>query len=308
MNVTVAICTWNRAKLLDQTLDRMRSLRLPAGVTWELLVVDNNCTDDTPSVVGKYESSLPVRRIFEPKQGHSNARNCAIDHARGDYLIWTDDDVLVEPDWLTNYLAAFRRWPDAVYFGGRIEPWFEADPPAWVTDNLAHLQGMLVIRDLGPEERPFAAGEQPFGANMAFPLSVQKRFRYDPALGKVKAGNILADETELFRRIHGDGLTGVWVPTAAVKHYVTKARVTRSFAKDYYVGVGRALVKLDGVPAGTTVRGAPRWLVAKYLKAKASAAVKRAAGGTSWVPPYTRAAYYAGMIRECRGRGAVPCG
>jgi glycosyltransferase involved in cell wall biosynthesis len=308
VHLTVAICTWNRAKLLDQTLDRMRSLVLPAGVMWELLVVDNNCTDETPGVVANYESSLPVRRIIEPKQGHSNARNCAIDQAAGEYLIWTDDDVLVEPDWLASYAAAFCRWPDTAYFGGRIEPWFEAHPPTWVTDNLRHLQGMLVIRDLGPEERPFATGEQPFGANMAFPLAVQKRFRYDPALGKVKAGNILADETELFRRIRRDGLSGVWVPSAAVNHFVTKNRVTRTFAKDYYTGIGRTLVKLDGVPAGKTVRGAPRWLVAKYVKARASAAMKRAAGGTAWVLPYTRAAYYAGMIRECRARGAVPCG
>jgi glucosyl-dolichyl phosphate glucuronosyltransferase len=308
MKLTVAICTWNRAKLLDRTLDRMTSLVLPAGVTWDLVVVDNNCTDETPAVVERFESALPVRRVVEPRQGHSNARNCAIDHARGDYLIWTDDDVLVEPDWLANYAAAFRRWPDAGYFGGRIEPWFETDPPAWVTENLRHLEGMLVIRDLGPEERPFAPGEQPFGANMAFPLGIQKRFRYDPALGKVKAGNILADETELFRRIRRDGLSGVWVPAAGVRHYVTSSRLTRAFARDYYTGIGRTLVKLDGAPAGATVRGAPRWLVAKYLKAKASAAVKRAAGGTAWVLPYTRAAYYAGMIRECRGRGAVSCG
>ncbi|HEY2786232.1 MAG TPA: glycosyltransferase [Fimbriiglobus sp.] len=308
MLLTVAICTWNRAKLLDQTLGKMRSLVLPAGVSWELLLVDNNCTDDTPAVVANYESTLPIRRIVELKQGHSHARNCAIDHARGDYLIWTDDDVLVEPGWLSEYVSAFRRWPGAGYFGGKIDPWFESDPPAWVTDNLEHLQGMLVIRDLGTDERKFVEAEQPFGANMAFPLAVQKRFRYDPALGKVKAGNILADETELFRRMRGIGLAGVWVPTAAVKHFVTQSRLTREFAKDYFEGIGRTLVKLDGVPTGATVRGAPRWLVGKYLKARAAAAMNRAAGGTAWVLPFTRSAYYAGMIRECRTPGAVPCG
>lgn len=308
MDLTVAVCTWNRAALLDRTLDRMRGLAVPSGIKWELIVVDNNCSDGTPAVVSRYESSLPVRRIVEPKQGHSNARNCAIDHARGDYLIWTDDDVLVEPDWLASYLAAFRRWPAAGYYGGKIAPWFEADPPPWVAENLAHLQGLLVIRDLGPDERSFADGEQPFGANMAFPLAVQKLFRYDPSLGKVKAGNILADETELFRRMRTAGHAGVWVPSAAVKHYVVRARTTRHFAKDYYAGIGRTLVKLDGVPPGPTVRGAPRWLVAKYVKARALAIVRRAAGGTDWVLPFTRAAYYAGMIQECRTRGAVSCG
>src|SRR5438876_1065934 len=179
MHVTVAICTWNRAALLDQTLARMRDLCPPAGVTWELVVVDNNCTDGTAAVVARHAAHLPVRRVVEPKQGHSNARNRGVDEARGDYLIWTDDDVLVAPDWLGAYSAAFSRRPDAGYFGGKIEPWFEADPPpAWVTANLDLLQGMLVIRDLGPEERPFAKDEQPFGANMAFPLAVQRRHRF----------------------------------------------------------------------------------------------------------------------------------
>src|SRR5262245_53707365 len=86
MILTVAIWTWNRARLLDQTLARMRDLRVPAGGTWELLVVNNNCTDDTDAVIAKHASALPLVRLFEPKQGLSNARNCAVDHARGDLL------------------------------------------------------------------------------------------------------------------------------------------------------------------------------------------------------------------------------
>ncbi len=79
MNVTVAICTWNRAKLLDQTLTRMQQLRIPANVAWELLVVNNNCTDDTDAIIAGHESALPLRRLFEPKPGLSNARNFAVD-------------------------------------------------------------------------------------------------------------------------------------------------------------------------------------------------------------------------------------
>ena len=42
LDITVAICTWNRADLLDQTLSQMRALDVPRDVQWELLVINNN--------------------------------------------------------------------------------------------------------------------------------------------------------------------------------------------------------------------------------------------------------------------------
>ena len=106
MDVTVAICTWNRARLLDTTLARMCSLRIPAGIRWELLVVDNNCTDETPAVIERYASRLPIRRLVEERQGTSFAKNCVLSQAEGELLVWTDDDVLVDENWLAAYLEA----------------------------------------------------------------------------------------------------------------------------------------------------------------------------------------------------------
>ena len=152
MLVTVAICTWNRGKLLDQTLTQLRHLRIPEGVTWELLVVNNNCTDDTDAVIARHERHLPLRRLFEPKQGHSNARNCAVDHARGEYLIWTDDDVTVCREWLQVYEAAFEAHPEAAFFGGPIRPRFEGNPPRWLTRSRGSLA--IVIPILTPPLPP----------------------------------------------------------------------------------------------------------------------------------------------------------
>src|ERR1700722_17754963 len=125
MLVTVAICTWNRAKLLDQTLAGMRRLHILAGHTWELLVVNNDSTDHTDEVIEKHSSDLPIRKLLEKRQGLSNARNCVLAHTRGDLLLWTDDDVLVEPDWLNAYVETALQNPNAVFFGGTVEPWFE---------------------------------------------------------------------------------------------------------------------------------------------------------------------------------------
>src|SRR5262245_24832825 len=130
--ITVAVCTWNRAKLLEQSLASMRRLRVPSGHDWELLVVDNNCTDDTDAVLRSYAGCLPLRRLFEPTPGKSHAANLALAHARGELILWTDDDVMVDPDWLSAYAGAAARWPDVAYFGGRIVPLFEAPPPRWL--------------------------------------------------------------------------------------------------------------------------------------------------------------------------------
>src|SRR5260370_34261599 len=106
MRASVIICTWNRPRLLDQTLEQMARLRLPPDVAWELLVVNNNCTDQTDTVLRRHQSRLPLRRILEPRQGLSHARNAAAAAARGEILLWTDDDVLVDRDWLAAYLLA----------------------------------------------------------------------------------------------------------------------------------------------------------------------------------------------------------
>src|SRR5512143_830758 len=104
--LTVAICTWNRSALLEQTLERMTRLVAPSGCTWELLVINNNSTDATESVIARFEARLPIRGVFETQPGLSNARNRAVREAGGEYVLFTDDDVLVDPDWLVAYNAA----------------------------------------------------------------------------------------------------------------------------------------------------------------------------------------------------------
>jgi len=87
MRVQIAICTWNRSPLLAVTLDSLSHLHIPASVDWEILIVDNNSTDDTAQIVSRFAERLPVRYFFEPDQGHTHARNQAVEQADGDLLI-----------------------------------------------------------------------------------------------------------------------------------------------------------------------------------------------------------------------------
>ena len=96
MRLTVAICTWNRSALLDRTLAEFRKLTIPPGLDWELIVVNNNSTDDTDRVIAAHTGALPIVRILESKQGHCHARNTAVAAARGQLRTFQSTTLLRE--------------------------------------------------------------------------------------------------------------------------------------------------------------------------------------------------------------------
>ena len=302
MRVTVAICTWNRAKLLDQTLSEMHRLRVPEGTEWELLIVNNNCTDTTDTVIARHASNLPIRRLFEANLGHSSARNCAVSQATGNLLLWTDDDVIVNRDWMIEYVRAARQWPDATFFSGPIEPWFAIEPPKWIMRNieLKALQGCFALQSIGHEIRRLAADEFPVGANMAFRTSVLRQNPFDPCLGRVGKSLVGCDETSLAMRLKNMGHCGIWVGTARVKHYIPAERLTLQYVWRWHRGNGQSTVRMEGVPKCALLWRAPRWAWKLYWKSLFEAVIRFPAKDSSWLAAYTSAAYYKGFLEEAR--------
>src|SRR5687767_8869021 len=96
-DATVLIATYNRAALLGATLDSLRTLRVRSGRRWEVAVVDNNSTDDTRAVVERRIADFPVplRYLFEGRQGRSNALNAGIAAAEGQVIAMTADEGIV---------------------------------------------------------------------------------------------------------------------------------------------------------------------------------------------------------------------
>jgi GT2 family glycosyltransferase len=237
--------------------------------------------------------------VFQPQLGLSNARNAAVDAAKGELILWTDDDVLVDAGWLEAYVAAAQRWPDAGFFGGPIEPSFEQQPPAWVSENLRLLQGVLVIRNLG--ERETILGKQlPYGANMAFRRHALGHNCFDPLLGPNGTDRFAHDETTVMRRLQAAGAKGVWVPAAKVVHYVPASRMTLKYAWHYLHGAGRTDIRMDGVPEGKPWWGAPRWLYKRYCQLVWKYRLLRALARPAWLAAFLEAAHVSGMIHECR--------
>lgn len=246
IKISVAICTWNRSRLLRQTLERLTTIDTDRSFTWELVIVNNNSTDDTAAVIEEFSDRLPITSLFEAIPGHSRCRNRAIDAATGDYMVWTDNDVLVDRRWLVAYFDAFRAEPDAAFFGGPIEPVFEpTGRPDWLTETWTMCQAVYATRLLGDQAIDLHERMLPYGANFAVRMDVQRVNRYDCGLGRVASQMIGDDETSVLRKIATGGGLGRWVPKARINHFIPIDRASELYVRNYFVGQGQTNVLLE---------------------------------------------------------------
>jgi glycosyltransferase involved in cell wall biosynthesis len=305
MLVTVSICTWNRAKLLDQTLTRMHGLRIPAGVTWELQVVNNNCSNGTDEVIERHAGRLPLRRLFERQQGIGHARNCALQAAQGELLLSADDDVLVDPEWLAGYVRAAQDWPDAAYFAGSVTPWFETTPPSWIARNLTTIQTVYAINDGGPDIRPMRPNEGFLGASMAFRRCAVEGLHFDPELGRKGALLTAGEDTEFLERMRERHGSGVWVGTARARHFIPAARLTARYVWDWYYACARYRVQCMPSESfqGPKLWGVPRWVVGMYLKSQFRRALLSPLKNRAWLESFVATAHWRGAISYLRETG-----
>lgn len=267
MRITVALCTWNRSQRLRMTLKALTTIDRP-DCEWELVLVDNASTDDTPIVAAEFGSRLPLRLVHETQPGLSNARNRAVREATGDYVVFTDDDVLPERQWLASYAAAFGRWHDAVVFGGPIEPYFEGNPPSWLAPSLEHIGPVFGRQSFGSSPvalRPEMTGEGPYGANMAFRRSVLSGRAFDPALGVRQGTYGIGEETQLIRSILTQGGTGWWIPEASLRHVIPASCQNIAYVRRWIVGAGRTFSRPQWDKGDVTRESSSR-LVLRMIK------------------------------------------
>jgi glucosyl-dolichyl phosphate glucuronosyltransferase len=255
MKVTVAICTYNRAALLRQTLEGVTRQDAP-GAQVEILVVDNNSRDDTAAVVASFGSApIPPRRMVEARQGANFARNRAVSEARGDIIVFADDDILVDSTWLRELIAPFEqdgtRRIGAV--AGEVVPVFPDGCPAWV----AGFHGPQAFRsDAGPIEPP----RVPMSANLAFRRDVLLQLgAFDTSLTREGGALFSADENVIMRKLRAAGYDAWFAPAAAVRHQLPGSRVTFRYVAKHAFGSGRSRV-VDRA----TQPGATRYLLARF--------------------------------------------
>lgn len=301
MIITVAICTLNRAESLRRTLESLASMQLWDDLSWEIVIVNNNCTDHTDEVISAFVDRLPLRREFEPQRGLSRARNRAVETAKGDYIIWTDDDVVVDPGWLAAYGKAFRRWPEAAVFGGRIIPKYTTPVPKWIAESEAILWDTVFAgRDFGDEFLPLSEMRLPYGPNFALRATEQRMFRYNTDLGHAANQRRRGEETDVVMRILRSGASGYWVPQAQVEHCSDATQQTRDYVARYFATCGETMA-FNERPAAPLLFGVSRWLWRRLAEEWVGYQIHRLVSPAPvWVKHFAAYWYISGQIRYWR--------
>src|SRR4051812_49412007 len=135
LDVSVLICTYNRAALLGEMLDSLAAMRDSGTYSWEVIVVDNNSTDATRAAIESRQAavSVPLRYIFEARQGKSIALNTGIEASSAQIILFTDDDQRVTDHWIDESCAPLVQDAGLGYTGGPVRPIWDAARPAWLS-------------------------------------------------------------------------------------------------------------------------------------------------------------------------------
>lgn len=248
MDISVILCTYQRCESLRAALASVADSELPASVTWEVLIVDNNSNDKTHEVAEEFCRRYPGRfhYLFEPRPGKSNALNRGIQAARGEILAFMDDDVQVATTWLQNLTQPILN-RECVGSGGRILPPGDFVRPRWVPEEKRAL-APLAMFDLGPT--PGRLHEPPFGTNMAYHKNMFQRygmFRTD--LGPRPGSQIRSEDTEFGARVLAGGEILSYEPSALVFHPVSADRLEKDYFLAWWFDKGRGDIREFGIPS-----------------------------------------------------------
>jgi len=268
MDISIIICTYNRSKLLRQCIESVEGLIVPEGLSWEVLIVDNNSTDDTKSAAEYMQKSgkLNTRYVFEKKQGLSFARNKGVAEAGGGIVAFIDDDSVVDKGWLKAIIETFSKY-GADCVGGRISPLdWPKKVPAWFNEELYKYTGIYDQGDKVIElSGPFAL---PYGGNAAYKKGVfTKAGLFDTGLGRVGKGSVYGgEEQELEQKIIKSGGKIFYQPGAIVYHPLRPEMLARKYFRGMDFKTGEKAGLKFGEYGKRTIFGVPLFAINQFLR------------------------------------------
>ena len=254
-SLSVVMSTYNRAALLRDAVRSLLTLD-PATPPYEVIIVDNNSTDDTRAVVEAMipESGGRLHYVFEGQQGVAYGRNSGAAAARAPIVVFTDDDVRASPGWLMAYARAFAEHPDVDYAGGPVQPMWPKPAPTWLTH--AHSSPLALIEH-GPAG--FVVVPENFCVFVTANLAVRREAfeavgRLDPRFQHEPGAITAMEDHELQIRMQAAGRRGWYEPGAVIRAEVQAERLTKRYHRRWAFDNGR--VRARATPPGYQFDGA----------------------------------------------------
>lgn len=264
MDISILFSTYKRAKTLDRTLESFCALNT-VGLTWEIIVVDNAGEEQTKKIIDRYSNKLPVSYFVETKPGKNAALNFIVPKAKGELIVFTDDDIIADPDWLLEVCKGAERWQDHAVFGGRILPYFSEGDPIISMDH-PYFNGVYVCADWEIEEGPYKP-KQVWGANLIIRSSIfSQGFRFNETIGPDGSDYVMGSETELTVRLHQSGYVPVYLPKAVVYHQIRKEQLGIEWLKGRFYRMGKTTAYNNSQLTCKYLWGVPRFAYRKIIK------------------------------------------
>jgi len=238
--LSIVICTYNREEFIGKTLDHLSRQTLDND-QFEVIVVNNNSTDNTEKICQEFISQHPVMRIkycLEMQQGHSYARNRGVNESEGSLIAYIDDDAFVHPEFGSNIIKFFNKRNDVQAIGGKIIPAYLEKKPKWMSHYLLPLVSAL---DMGKHPKAFTGRKFPVGANVTFRKSVFERYGlFNVKLGRIGSGLMGGDEKEMIYRLKKNNEAVYYVPDVIVEHVIPPKRLKMEYIQGLAEGVGQS--------------------------------------------------------------------
>lgn len=305
MSISVLIATYNRAALLEKCLAQLARQAYEPGD--EVVVIDNGSTDDTASVVQAAATGFPVPLSYEMEAtpGKTYALALGVARSRGEVLALTDDDVIVDRDWIATIRRMWREEEFGVV-GGRVEPLWERPAPSWLRAEsgrgYGRLAAPLALLDYGPDRVPLGT-RTVLGANMAVSRRALLACGGIPLeLGKLRGTLLSGEDRSICERVQAAGFRTVYDPRMAVRHCVPAERLRLRYHVRWFFWSGVTNAALASQPTGASVRVRSRHWLGRIAKGTARAAASGISmRGRSSVDALVDVAFSLGYLAFSRG-------
>jgi glycosyltransferase involved in cell wall biosynthesis len=239
--LTVLMATHNGADTLPAVLEAYMQLEAPEG-EWNLVIVDNGSTDHTKDIIRAFAKQLPVTYVFEPRRGKNRALNTGLASRSGDLIVFTDDDTVPRPDWLTLLRSASDAHQDFHIFGGPIQPRWPSPPQEWILKVVPLSSTFTILPPL--DEGPIQP-TRVFGPNMAIRAEIfEKGYRFEDTIGPDGTQYPMGSESELTRRLARAGYKAWHCQGAVVEHIIRPSQMTQDWMLERAIRYGRGQYRL----------------------------------------------------------------
>ncbi len=266
-DISVLIATYNRAATLRQTLENMVKLDMD-GIDVQFVIINNNGSDNTKQIVESFFDRLKICYLYEPRSGKNCALNKALSEVSlGNVVVFTDDDVKPNKDWLRAIITTTKHNPDYSVFGGRIYAvWPQKNVPLWMMSSTIQTFG-FAVHNYGNTDHIYAPTEYPFGPNFWVRRDVfTNNRRFNENIGPKPRNRIMGSETSFLMQLKKDGYRMLYCPSVIVGHIVQSYQITPSYLKKKAFWYGRFLVHYRGLPKEELHRKYPRfWNLLRYI-------------------------------------------